>query len=177
MDHHSIEPCVSRIGPWPGNRTRPAGSACSAVEGRKKPVLSFAVIADYFPKEIAARANGALNLLHFGCAFAVQYGIGFVVGHWPALDGHYPIVAYQYAFGLSLAFQAAALVWFISPWLAAVRRIPLNGDARRAWLSAPHPQPTELPCLQEGRRGPVRLAIAIPDFRRTAAHRQPGPRQ
>ena len=32
-------------------------------------VLSFAVIADYFPKEFAARANGALNLLHFGWAF------------------------------------------------------------------------------------------------------------
>ena len=39
-------------------------------------VLSFAIIADYFPREFAARANGALNLLHFGCAFMVQYGIG-----------------------------------------------------------------------------------------------------
>src|SRR6266702_4067581 len=35
-------------------------------------VLSYAIIADYFPVEIAARANGALNLLHFGWAFAVQ---------------------------------------------------------------------------------------------------------
>jgi len=84
-------------------------------------VLSFAVIADYFPKEIAARANGALNLLHFGWAFAVQYGIGFVVGQWPAVDGRYPIVAYQYAFGISLAFQAAALIWFTLPWLGSLR--------------------------------------------------------
>ncbi|HLG85942.1 MAG TPA: MFS transporter [Alphaproteobacteria bacterium] len=80
-------------------------------------VLSFAVIADYFPNEYAARANGALNLLHFGWAFAVQYGIGLVVGQWPSQDGHYPIAAYQTAFGLSLALQVAALVWFAIPWM------------------------------------------------------------
>jgi MFS family permease len=83
-------------------------------------VLSFAVIADYFPSGMAARANGALNLLHFGWAFAVQYGIGFVVKQWPALDGHYPTVAYQYAFGFSLVFQAAALGWFAIPWLGTL---------------------------------------------------------
>jgi hypothetical protein len=42
-------------------------------------VLSYAIVADYFPKEIAARANSALNLLHFGWAFVVQYGTGLVV--------------------------------------------------------------------------------------------------
>jgi MFS family permease len=80
-------------------------------------VLSFAVIADYFPREFAARANGALNLLHFGWAFMVQYGIGLVVGQWPSQDGHYPVAAYQAAFGLSVALQAAALVWFAIPWI------------------------------------------------------------
>ena len=29
-------------------------------------VVSFAVIADYFPPELAGRANGVLNVLHFG---------------------------------------------------------------------------------------------------------------
>jgi len=80
-------------------------------------VLSFAIIADYFPTEYAARANGALNLLHFGWAFTIQYGIGLVVGQWPSQDGHYPVAAYQAAFGLCLALQAAALVWFAVPWI------------------------------------------------------------
>ena len=80
-------------------------------------VLSFAVVADYLPNEYSARANGALNLLHFGWAFAVQYGIGLVVGRWPSQDGHYPIAAYQTAFGLSLALQVAALIWFAMPWI------------------------------------------------------------
>ena len=80
-------------------------------------VPSFTVVADYFPREFAARANGALNLLHFGWAFTIQYGIGLVVGEWPSQDGHYPVVAYQAAFGLSLALQAAALAWFAMTWI------------------------------------------------------------
>jgi MFS family permease len=85
-------------------------------------VLSYAIIADYFPIEIAARANGTLNLLHFGWAFAVQYGVGLIVGHWAPQDGHYPVAAYQAAFGVSLALQAAALAWFAVPWLKILAR-------------------------------------------------------
>jgi predicted MFS family arabinose efflux permease len=87
-------------------------------------VLSYAIIAEYFPIEIAARANGALNLLHFGWAFAVQYVIGLIVNQWTPQDGHYPIDAYQAAFGLSLAVQVTALVWFTVPWLRSVVRHP-----------------------------------------------------
>jgi MFS family permease len=34
-------------------------------------VLSFAILAEYFPKELAGRANGALNLFHIAAAFVV----------------------------------------------------------------------------------------------------------
>jgi predicted MFS family arabinose efflux permease len=85
-------------------------------------VLSYAIIADYFPIEIAARANGALNLLHFGLAFAAQYGIGLIVSHWSPQDGHYPVIAYQTAFGLCLALQVAAFVWFAVPCLGSFFR-------------------------------------------------------
>ncbi len=95
-------------------------------------VLSYAIIADYFPVEIAARANGALNLLHFGSAFAIQYGIGLIVNHWAPQDGHYPLDSYQTAFGVSLALQVAALLWFTVPWLLSVARfifVPADGRA------------------------------------------------
>ena len=85
-------------------------------------VLSYAMIADYFPQELAARANGALNLVHFGWAFAAQYGVGLVVEQWSPQDGRYPEVAYQVAFGLSVAFQAVALLWFAMPWLRTLSR-------------------------------------------------------
>jgi type IV secretory pathway TrbF-like protein/nitrate/nitrite transporter NarK len=75
-------------------------------------ILSYAVLAEYFPKEITGRANGALNLFHFGAAFVIQYVIGVGVAQWPSQDGHYPAIAYQVAFGLNLSLQTAALVWF-----------------------------------------------------------------
>jgi len=76
------------------------------------PILSYAVLAEFFSKEITGRANGALNVFHFGAAFVIQYIIGVVVARWPGQDGHYPAIAYQVAFGLILALQAAALAWF-----------------------------------------------------------------
>ena len=96
-------------------------------------VLSYAIIADYFPIGIAARANGALNLLHCGWAFAVQYGIGLIVGHWVPQLGHYPVVAYQAAFAVTLVFQAAALLWFAMPRLGSFFRnlLPLSEPPHR----------------------------------------------
>ncbi len=79
--------------------------------------LSYAIIGDYFPAELVARANGGLNVLHFGWAFIVQYGIGLILERWPAQDGHYPALAYQTAFSVIVVLQLAALLWFIGPWL------------------------------------------------------------
>ena len=69
------------------------------------------------PERICRARQWRSELLHFGWAFTMQYGIGLVVGQWSPQDGHYPIAAYQSAFGLSLALQAAALMWFAIPWL------------------------------------------------------------
>lgn len=80
-------------------------------------VVSFAAIADYFPAELAGRANGALNVLHFGWAFLAQYGTGLILEQWSTEDGHRAILAYQVAFGLNVALQIAAFVWFALPWL------------------------------------------------------------
>ncbi|WP_316398859.1 MFS transporter [Bradyrhizobium sp. 33ap4] len=79
-------------------------------------VVSFAVIADYYPPELAGRANGALNVLHFGWAFLAQYATGLVLEQWSINDGHRTVQAYQVAFGLNVALQIAALAWFALPW-------------------------------------------------------------
>jgi MFS family permease len=78
-------------------------------------VLSYAILAEYFPKELAGRANGALNLFHIAAAFAVQYAIGVVVQQWGPEAGHYPAIAYQTAFTLILVLQVAAWFWFVLP--------------------------------------------------------------
>lgn len=83
-------------------------------------VLSFAILAELFPKSASGRANGALNLLHIGCAFAVQIGIGVIVDFWPGEAGRHPPVAYQTAFAINLVLQVVALLWFVRPRRRAV---------------------------------------------------------
>ncbi|SHJ95607.1 Nitrate/nitrite transporter NarK [Bradyrhizobium lablabi] len=78
-------------------------------------VLSYAILAEYFPKALTGRANGALNLFHVAMAFAVQYATGLVVQQWLPDAGHYPEEAYRTAFALNVAFQVAAWIWFVMP--------------------------------------------------------------
>jgi MFS family permease len=79
-------------------------------------VLSYAILANQFPKQIAGKANAALNVLHIGTAFAVQTVIGLILDRWPHdASGHYPSGAYATAFGLVVILQLAALIWFIRP--------------------------------------------------------------
>lgn len=80
-------------------------------------VLSYAILAEYFPTELAGRANAALNLFHIGGAFVVQYITGLVVQLWAPTDGHYPEIAYQTAFALNVGLQIAAGVWFARTWV------------------------------------------------------------
>jgi hypothetical protein len=94
-------------------------------------VLSYAALAESFPKELAGRANSALNVLHIGGAFLVQSGIGFVVELWPADGGgHYPADAYATAFGLNVVPQVAALAWFLlCPILLAGEKVAVAAVA------------------------------------------------
>ncbi|MHC2517412.1 MFS family permease [Bradyrhizobium diazoefficiens] len=80
-------------------------------------VLSYAILASYFPKELAGRANAALNVFHIGGAFVLQYATGVVLEHWTPQAGHYPEIAYQIAFFLNLVLQIIAWVWFAFPWV------------------------------------------------------------
>lgn len=92
-------------------------------------VLSFSVVADHFPPAAIGRANSMLNVLHVGCSFAVQLGIGQVVALWPRVEGHYPAHAYEAALILPIAAQAAALVWFALPRPACAARARIQADA------------------------------------------------
>ena len=58
-------------------------------------VLSFAVLAQYFPKEVSGRANAALGVLNMGAAFGLQCLSGFIVALWPADGGRYPAEAHR----------------------------------------------------------------------------------
>jgi MFS family permease len=76
-------------------------------------VLSYAILAEYFPAGLAGRANAALNLFHIGGAFVVQFMTGWVVQFWAPTDGHYPEVAYQTAYAINAGAQFLAAIWFV----------------------------------------------------------------
>jgi MFS family permease len=95
-------------------------------------VFSYAILAEYFPTELAGRANAALNLFHIGGAFVVQYMTGLVVQLWPPIDGHYPEVAYQAAFAFNIGLQIVAVVWFALPCvLTRWRRLLIRCASQR----------------------------------------------
>src|SRR5262249_29859797 len=85
-------------------------------------VLSFAVLTEYFPKEMSGRANAALTLLHVVIASALQTGFGLVIPGWPPSEGSSPAVAHQAALGALLGLEMAALAWFAM--MNALRRKP-----------------------------------------------------
>ena len=99
-------------------------------------VLSYAILAEYVPKELAGRANAALNVFHIGSAFVVQYMTGLVVQLWPPIDGHYPEVAYQAAFAFNVGLQIVAGIWFALPWVLT-RRIAVKGNGFDAFIPKP----------------------------------------
>jgi len=84
-------------------------------------VLSYATLAEYFPKEASGRANAALNILHVGSAFAIQCATGLVIEQWPPVQDHYLAEAHRSAMAIMLMLQTIALAWFC----LAARRKPL----------------------------------------------------
>jgi MFS family permease len=79
------------------------------------PVLSFAILARYFPKEVAGRANAALGVLNMGMAFGLQCLSGFIIAQWSADGGHYPAEAHEAAMATGLALQLISLAVFFAP--------------------------------------------------------------
>ena len=76
-------------------------------------ILAYAVLSQNFPAYLSGRVNTALNLLVFVAAFVAQWGIGSIIELWPTTaDGGYAPAGYRAAFGIMLALQALALIWF-----------------------------------------------------------------
>ena len=118
-------------------------------------VLTYAIIAEYFPPVLIGQANAALSSCHIAGAFAVQYGFGFVVDRWAGAGGHYPPIAYRTAFVLVIVLQIAALAWFVLPGKAALRRLVVS------WCQGPGVG--FLDALHESRRR--RAMSAIDNYR------------
>jgi MFS family permease len=103
----AIEALICMQAPLPDLLLWPALALAGAI-----PVLSYGVLAELYPVQSIGRANAFLNMGHTGAAFAAQYGIGAVVGLFPASLGVYPLAAYQAAIGVLMLCQLAAIIGF-----------------------------------------------------------------
>ena len=77
-------------------------------------VLGYTVLGEIFPRHASGRANGALNLLQVGAAFAVQSVFGAIVALWQSDAGRYPPEAYRTALVFFIGLQLVALGWFMT---------------------------------------------------------------
>ncbi|CAA6603132.1 Major facilitator superfamily [Rhodospirillaceae bacterium LM-1] len=75
--------------------------------------LNYASLNQLFPPSMAGRVATSFNLLVFAATFACQWGMGAVIGLWPAENGHYDSQAYAASFGLMLGLQVIGVGWIV----------------------------------------------------------------
>lgn len=95
-------------------------------------ILTYAALAEHFPERLLGRVNTSFTLVIFLAIFALQVGIGDVLGHWPMQGGHYPVVAHQTVWAVLVVAQCVAAVWYFVPALRM--RSVARADARAAYV-------------------------------------------
>lgn len=78
-------------------------------------ILTYAVLAEHFPSTLLGRANTTFTLVIFVGIFVAQNAIGAALGHWTAVDGHYPAGAHQAVWAGLIVIQLLAAVWYFAP--------------------------------------------------------------
>jgi hypothetical protein len=76
--------------------------------------IAYSQLTAAFPISLSGRVNTALNLMVFIGAFGLQWGIGAAVDAF-ATRGMVRADAFRATFGVLLAVQVLAFVWFLVP--------------------------------------------------------------
>ena len=95
-------------------------------------VLTYAILGEVFPQEMAGRVTTTLTLLLFVVIFLFQWGIGLIVSSWPVHDGHYPAAAHRVAWSILIALQLTAATRYLGlrmPTLRDDSQAPERGTA------------------------------------------------
>jgi len=84
---------------------------CLFVGNATAVVLAYSIVARRYPRDMAGRANTAVNVIGFVGMFSGQWGIGAVLSLWPPSAAGYAPQAYPWALGIVWAVQLAGLAW------------------------------------------------------------------
>jgi predicted MFS family arabinose efflux permease len=88
-------------------------------------VLAYPWMSSHFGAAQSGRATTAMNLVLFLFAFGAQYAIGAIIDLFPTgPSGGYDRRGYQVGFGVFLAAQVLALVWYLLGRRAAIAVAP-----------------------------------------------------
>lgn len=78
--------------------------------------LNYAVLSRGFPRALAGRVNTGMNLIAFSGAFAAQWGVGVLIGLFPAAHaGAYARAGYATGMGVVLVAEVLAFAWMFWP--------------------------------------------------------------
>jgi MFS family permease len=78
-------------------------------------ILTYAVLAEYFPARLIGRVNTTFTLVIFVGIFVAQIAIGSVLGRWAPTQGHYPVIAHQAVWAGLIVFQVLGALWYFAP--------------------------------------------------------------
>lgn len=78
-------------------------------------ILAFPWFATEVGEHLSGRSNATINFAMFVVAFAAQYGVGLVIGLFAPTATGYDPQAYVWAFGICLALQVLAALWYLAP--------------------------------------------------------------
>ncbi len=76
-------------------------------------VLAFPWFAAQIGPDLAGRSNATINFTMFLAAFLAQYGVGLVIGWFPATASGYDPRGYSWAIGALLVLQLLAFAWYL----------------------------------------------------------------
>ncbi|MGF6601599.1 MFS family permease [Paraburkholderia sp. GAS448] len=91
-------------------------------------ILSYAVLARHFPPHLIGRSNTTLTLILFLLIFGFQIGVGAVLSLWPATSGRYPPAAHLTAWGILVALQVLAAIWYVLPSRALAQQYRVQAE-------------------------------------------------
>jgi MFS family permease len=75
-------------------------------------MLGYVIVTRWFPRQMTGRVNASLNVFVFTGAFAIQAGIGAVIGWWSEPSSFSP-EGYRAAFAAALGLQVLCLAWLL----------------------------------------------------------------
>jgi predicted MFS family arabinose efflux permease len=75
-------------------------------------ILTYAGLAQIFPKKYSGRVSTILNVQVFTGAFIIQWGIGAIIELWPTTEIGYDPESYRVAISAVALLQVAGLVWY-----------------------------------------------------------------